>query len=87
MIDPTNSPEVVQSLVTSAPTTFNAWHVVALLIGGLVIHTYHAVVNAGGYMAIARRFKYGPMGSPNSELRIPNSPAPPQDGTPGGKTA
>ena len=63
----TNILEAVRATTGTAQSTFNAWHVVALLVGGVVIHVYHTIVNAGGYLVIWRRFKYGPTGAPGRD--------------------
>ena len=53
------------NVVAAAPSTWNAWHLVAALAGAIVVHVYHTVVNAGGYEMIWRRFRYGPSGKPS----------------------
>jgi len=67
MIEPTNIPPAVAAAPLVVQSTFNAWHIVAVLVGGVVMHIYHTVVNAGGYEMIWRRFRFGPDGKPPTQ--------------------
>ncbi len=58
MTDPTNLPAVLAN-PQAVQSTFNAWHVVALGVGAVVVHAYHTVVNAGGVKTIWNNFWKG----------------------------
>jgi hypothetical protein len=47
------------------PNQFNAWHIVALGVGGAVVHVYHTIVNAGGVKKIWSNFWNGPLNGTN----------------------
>jgi hypothetical protein len=55
------SAQATMALATGGiASTFNAWHVVALGVGGVVVHVYHTVVNAGGVKKLWSAFWDGP---------------------------
>ena len=58
----------VQTSATGFLSSLNAWHLVALGVGAGLVHAYHTIVNAGGYVNVWLRFKYGPTGKPNPTL-------------------
>ena len=67
MIDSTNIVTIAPAVQTSAPgflSSLNAWHLVALGVGAGLVHVYHTIVNAGGYVNVWLRFKFGPSGKP-----------------------
>jgi hypothetical protein len=61
MIDPTTIP-----ITPAMPTTWNAWHLVALGVGAFITHAYHTIVNAGGAKKIAGNFWNGPAPKPST---------------------
>lgn len=58
MID-TNALPNAQAAAAAVQSTFNAWHVVALGAGGMLMHGYHTVVNGGGMKKIWSAFWNG----------------------------
>jgi hypothetical protein len=48
MIDPTNSIPVITSVVQNTPALMSNASVLPALIGGILVHAYHIIVNGGG---------------------------------------
>lgn len=59
MID-TNTFNAATATAAAAQTTFNAWHVVAALAAGTLVHAYHVIVNGGGVKRLWSNFWNGP---------------------------
>lgn len=78
----TNPIPDAQAMAQNIQSTFNAWHLVALLAGGVVIHCYHCVVRAGGCLAIWRRFVYGPAQVPAPAAAPVSTPTAARTATP-----
>jgi hypothetical protein len=59
MIDSTNSTPLIASVATNAPALISNASVLPALVGGILVHTYHIIVNGGGLKRLGSNFWNG----------------------------